>query len=96
MDASAITILALVLSLLAVGISAVSVLFLLKFSDVSTLHTRVTTTETDLTDLADRVNHWMRRDSVRRTRERPDVPPVVSLDPKADLRRRAAALRGEQ
>ncbi|MCK6500195.1 MAG: hypothetical protein L6Q38_12040 [Nitrospira sp.] len=86
-----ISIVALTLALLAVGISAVSWFFQREFSDSAKLHERISVTESDLTDLADKVHHWMRRDSVRRTRaSQPEViEPQLSGKPALFARARA-------
>jgi hypothetical protein len=90
-----LSILALALSVLAVAISGFSALYLQRFSDAAKLHERLSISESDLTDLADRVNHWMRRDSVRRTRDKaPEFVAPISQNPKAALYARAAAAKG--
>lgn len=93
-------VLALALSVLALGCAAFSLVFVQRFSDASALHQRISTTESDLTDLSDRVHHWMRRSSVRRTREKddtsnPDLPHGVTAHPKAALYARARAINGK-
>jgi len=89
-----LSILALALSVLACGITAFSWFFQREFSDSAKLHERISITESDLTDLADKVHHWMRRDSVRRTRAaQPEViePQVTG---KAALYARARSVLG--
>lgn len=95
-----IIVLALALSVLALGVAAFSLVYVQRFSDAAALHQRISTTESDLTDLSDRVHHWMRRASVRRTRENqneevPSPLPSATSSPKAALYRRAqTVLRG--
>jgi len=57
---------------LALVLSAISLLFVGLFSDAAKLHKRLSTTENDLSELADRVHHWLRRSSVRKAREGQD------------------------
>lgn len=80
------------IAVLALLISAASLLIALRFSDTAMLSQRVTTQENDLTELSDRVHHWMRRDSVRRVRGQQGgepVAPPTTQHPKAALFARA-------
>lgn len=92
---------ALALSAAAIVISIGTAVFLLVF-DRATLDSRkLTALDADLSDLSDRVNQWMRRDSTRRAREakaEPILPADPNLSPgsdrKAALRARARSLNG--
>lgn len=83
----------LALSLLSLAISVASAVFSVRFAPGPALAQRLTTQESDLTELSDRVHHWMRRDSVRRIRDKPAEAQVdVELpgtSPKAALFSRA-------
>lgn len=74
--------------------SVVSFLKQLRTPDLSEINKRVSDLNLELTDLADRTQHWMRRQAVRNTREKPEggtgiVEGAVSIaDRKAALRRR--------
>jgi hypothetical protein len=80
------------LALLAIGIAGVSLAFRRQPPEFSDLLSQVRALDSDLTELADKVNHWMRRDAVRRARSGHDEPavPAVPLDRKAELRQRLA------
>jgi hypothetical protein len=86
--------LALALSVAALGVSIITLWFQRSPPDVSALKSRVENVDLDLTELSDRVTHWMRRDATRSARAGRDVPltPPAAITPeqkKVDLRRRA-------
>ena len=86
---------ALALSLLALLIAVASAVFSLFFAPSAQVNQRLTQQENDLTELADRVHHWMRRDSVRRAREGQVAMPAATMsraEQKASLTQRASAL----
>jgi hypothetical protein len=94
-------ILALAFSVLALGASIATAAYLLFGPTATNLAGRVTALDSDLSDLADRVNQWMRRDSTRRAREAKselNAPPMMAVpntgDKKAQLRQRFMSLRG--
>lgn len=87
-----IEIAALALSLLALLISVASAIFSLFFAPSAQVNQRLSQQENDLTELADRVHHWMRRDSVRRAREgQGAIPsaPMTKAEQKANIVQRA-------
>ena len=57
------------LSALALICSIVSVLFHYRTGSASDISTRVRALDTDLSNLSDQVNHWIRRAAVRNARE---------------------------
>ena len=87
------------ISVIALAFSSVTLVLLLVWKrdppDVSKLKASIHATDTALTDLADRVNHWFRRQSTRQAREknsRGDGPlpaePESRSDHKRELRKR--------
>ena len=86
------------LALLALGCAAVSLYFRAQPPEFHSLLTQVRGLDSDLSELSDKVNHWMRRDAVRRARagrEEPEAPaiPASRNDRKAEIRARLAAVR---
>jgi hypothetical protein len=91
------SILALVASGLAVGLSIITLRLQRVPPELAALSSKVLTLDADLTELADRQNTWMRRDAARTARAGQGTsppPPTGPADVKAELRRRVAALRG--
>ena len=93
-----LSILALALSLLATGVSIVTLRLQQSPPELSALQSKVTAIDLDLTGLADRQNTWMRRDATRKAREGKEMVQQVAPDNpqalKAALRAKVAALRG--
>jgi hypothetical protein len=87
------------LAVLAIGIAAVSLAIRRQPPEFSALTSQVRALDSDLSELADKVQHWMRRDAVRRARSGQDEPaavPAIAMDRKAELRQRVAALAGRK
>lgn len=86
------------LALIAVAIAGVSLAFRRDPPEVAALSSQLRALDSDVSELADRVNHWMRRDAVRRARsgrdeaEAPPVPATLA-DHKAALRAKVALAR---
>lgn len=65
--------------------------------EYSDLHSQIRALNNDFLDLADKVKHWRGRDNVRKARQGAEDKLLAEsegeaqADPKADLRRRAAA-----
>jgi len=82
-------------SLMALVIAIVSLAFQLRAGSVHELQSKVRSIDADVTDLAERLNTWQRRDSVRKARDAKEPMPVEipSLgDRKSQLRARARAM----
>lgn len=92
------SILALALSVLASGVSIVTLRLQQSPPEVSALKSSLATLELDVTELADRTNTWMRRDATRKARDaKENIQQVAPTDPtavKAALRARIAGIRG--
>lgn len=73
------------ISVVALGFSSVTLVLLLAWKrdnpDVSKLNARIHATDTALTDLADRCNHWFRRQSTRQAREKNSRGDLVVEEP---------------
>ena len=84
----------------ALGLSIVSLVLhwtrRLESPEIEALVTRIQEVQTQHLDLLDKVEHWRRRDNVRRARQGAedklaDAAAPISTDPKRELRKRAAA-----
>ena len=101
------TILSLVASLFAIFLSAGTATFFALYThaqpDLRDLESQLNAQRLDHADLLDKVEHWQRRDAVRKTREKRseatseaehELPQAGAPATKAELRKRWAALRG--
>jgi len=84
----------------ALGLSVVSLVLhwtrRLESPEIEALESRIQEMKVQHLDLLDKVEHWRRRDNVRRARQGAEDKlaedqPGVPNDPKAELRRRASA-----
>jgi len=84
----------------ALGLSVVSLVLhwtrRLESPEIEALESRIQEMKVQHLDLLDKVEHWRRRDNVRRARQGAEDKvtagePTVPVDPKADLRARARA-----
>ena len=78
-------------AILALLVSVYTLLIHTKVPSVTSLSSRVNALNSSLTDLDDRVNHWMRRQNTRRLREKQEEPVEQPLP--VNMKERKAALR---
>ena len=104
MDSSLLTLLVAcdaALALLALGCAVVSLYFRAVPPELHNVTTQVRSLDSDLSELSDKVNHWMRRDAVRRARagrEEGDAgassSPATPMTRKQELRARIRLAQG--
>jgi len=87
---------ALALSVLGAGIAVVTLRLQRSPPEVARLESKVSQLDLDVTEIADRINHWMRRDAVRSARAKNEAPPpalgnLSGAELKAQLRAVASA-----
>lgn len=97
-----------ILSVAALGISVITAILTLMLNrrppaesqELAEIKTRLVAVDQEVTDVADRLGQWMRRESVRKMREGKEAStaelhaPTVA-DTKAELRRRLLAARSQ-
>lgn len=99
--ATLLMILALAFSVLALGTAVAAIVLRQTHPELAAVQRELHAMQADITDLADRLNHWMRRDNTRVARaareQQLELPaPAASGDRKAALRARVAQMRGVQ